>query len=103
MKTIDDDLDDGNAEFEDKSFVVSSTSWGESGIEDDYRALKKYKELLESLSNAGTVCAYLLIFALCTLSVWIVYSTDFEKVIFYDGSEATCILDSKTGVITNVQ
>ena len=32
-----------------------------------------------------------------------VYSTDFEKVIFYDGSEATCILDSKTGVITNVQ
>ena len=45
MKNIDDDLDDGNAEFEDKSFVVSSTSWGESGIEDDYRALKKYKEL----------------------------------------------------------
>ena len=103
MKNIDDDLDDSTAEFEDKSFVVSSTSWGDSGIEDDYRALRKYKELLESLSNAGTVCAYVLIFALCTLSVWIVYSTDFEKVIFYDGSEATCILDSKTGVITNVQ
>lgn len=103
MKNIDDDLDDGNAEFEDKIFVVSSTSWGESGIEDDYRALKKYKELLESLSNAGAICAYVLIFALCALSAWIVYSTDFEKVIFYDGSEATCILDSKTGVITNVQ
>ena len=79
MKNIDDDLDDSTAEFEDKSFVVSSTSWGDSGIEDDYRALRKYKELLESLSNAGTVCAYLLIFALCTLSVWIVYSTDFDK------------------------
>ena len=27
----------------------------------------------------------------------------FEKVIFYDGSEATCVLDSQTGVIKNVE
>ena len=55
MKNIDDDLDDGNAEFEDKSFVVSSTSWGESGIEDDYRALKKYFNFYyNNFSRCGT-------------------------------------------------
>lgn len=101
-KDIDDDLENGSQKRE-IDFIVSSTSWGETEIEDDFRALQKYKEFLESLVNAGTAFAYVLILALCLLVAWIMYSTDFEKIIFYDGSDATCILNSQTGVISNVK
>ena len=44
-KDIDDDLENGSQKRE-IDFIVSSTSWGETEIEDDFRALQKYKEFL---------------------------------------------------------
>ena len=85
------------------SFSVPSTSWGEYEFIDDIETLEKYRQFLVSLNNAGTWVIYLLAAVVCALSIYIVTETEFEKIIFYDGSEATCVLDSKTGVFKNVE
>ena len=88
---------------EEGGFSVSSTSWGEAEVAEDVEALQRYLQFLTSLNNAGVWIIYVLVAIVCAFSIYLVTTTGFEKVIFYDGSEATCVLDSQTGVIKNVE
>ncbi|WP_240533895.1 hypothetical protein [Aeromonas veronii] len=36
-------------------------------------------------------------------AVWLFTQTNFENVIFYDGTDMTCVFNGKTGEIINVQ
>ena len=81
-----------------------STSWGSSSGEDvDVRALRRYNRLLGVLLNVGEwICMGLLPFV-AVAALWLVTQTNFENVVFYDGTDSICIYDGTTGEIRNVE
>lgn len=79
------------------------TSWGKPPIHDDVRALRRYNRLLQQLSavGEGLIYAGLVVWAAATLAM--VFTGNFENLIFKDGTTLSCILDGNTGEITNVR
>lgn len=79
------------------------TTWGRQVIDVDVRSLRRYNHLLDRLAIVGEA---LVIAGLCISGVGICWSlayTNYENIIFYDGTDAPCFYDGSTGVISDGQ
>ncbi|MCE4113280.1 MULTISPECIES: hypothetical protein [Yersinia pseudotuberculosis complex] len=79
-----------------------NSSWGNPTNEVNVRTLYKYKNILALLEMIGENIFYALLIAFIFMFIWMYTETNFENIIFDDGTSHLCILDGKTGVITNV-
>jgi hypothetical protein len=82
---------------------LTTTSWGKPEIEVDVRALRRYHSILSMIGSIGETLVFVLLAAVAASSIWLVTQTNFENVIFYDGTDATCVFNGKTGEISNVK
>lgn len=82
---------------------LTSTSWGRQERDVDVRTLRRYQTVLSKLGAIGEGLVFILLIAVGCASIWLVTQVNFEDVIFYDGTDSICVLDGKTGKITNVK
>lgn len=79
-----------------------SSTWSESYEEFDKRGLKRYLRFLKYLEISGK-CIYIsLITIMFVMTLFCLLTKDFEKIIFTDGSELTCLYDNKTNSIVSI-
>lgn len=78
------------------------SSWGNPSNDVNVRTLYKYNKILSILELIGENLFYVLLIAFVFIFIWMYSETNFENIIFDDGTSHLCILDGKTGVITNV-
>ena len=82
----------------------TTTSWGSGAGEDvDVRALRLYNRLLGVLLDIGEWACISLLPCVAVAAIWLVTQTNFENVVFYDGTDSICIYDGTTGEIRNVE
>lgn len=81
---------------------LSSTSWGRPRTDVDVRALRRYNRLLNRLAEVGEAGVLALLVAGFIGLVWLLTQTNFENVIFDDGTDARCVYHGDTGEITRV-
>lgn len=79
------------------------TSWGRPDTEVDVRALRRYQDILSRIATVGEVLVLVLLVGILIGAIWLFTQTNFENVIFYDGTDMTCVFNGKTGEISNVQ
>lgn len=82
---------------------LATTSWGKQATEVDVRALRRYQTILSRFGSIGEVLVFILLVAVAGSTIWLVTQTNFENVIFYDGTDAICVFNGKTGEISNVK
>lgn len=82
---------------------LATTSWGKQAKEVDVRALRRYQTILSRVGSIGEVLVFILLVAVAGSTIWLVTQTNFENVIFYDGTDAMCVFNGKTGEISNVK
>lgn len=80
-----------------------TTSWGKQDRDVDVRALRRYQTMLSRIALLGEIFVFVLLVGVASASIWLVTQTNFENVIFYDGTDSTCVLNGKTGEISNVK
>lgn len=79
----------------------ASTTWGQHVIDVDVRSMRRYNMLLNRLALIGESLAMTsLLFAALGIC-WSLAYTNFENIIFYDGTDAPCFYDGDTGVISD--
>ncbi|WP_024717373.1 hypothetical protein [Pseudomonas putida] len=82
----------------------TTTSWGSGAGEDvDVLALRRYNRLLGVLLDIGEWACIGLLPCVAVAAIWLVTQTNFENVVFYDGTDSICIYDGTTGEIRNVE
>lgn len=79
------------------------SSWGNRDSEVNVQALHRYQMLLARIGDVGEVLVLILVAAILAGAIWLFTQTNFENVIFYDGTDMTCVLNGDTGEIVNVQ
>lgn len=79
------------------------SSWGRRDAEVDVRALRRYQAILSRIASVGEVLVFLLLVGILVGVIWLFTQTNFENVIFYDGTDMICVFNGKTGEIINVQ
>ena len=77
-----------------RSIQITATAWGETENRIEIKVLKKYEAVLLKFANLGEVCIHLLVWSLAILIVCFIFTQDFEKIIFNDGSENSCVLNT---------
>jgi hypothetical protein len=77
----------------------SLSSWGCRPELDDVRAFRCYNILLRHLAQAGQFAVFVLTIAVASTFIGFLYAGNFENVIFWDGTDHTCVLDGNTGHI----
>jgi hypothetical protein len=82
---------------------LETSSWGMPNTEVDVRALRRYQIILISINSFGEYLCFIQLIGILFGTVWLFAQTNFEDVIFYDGTEMTCVFNGETGKITNVQ
>lgn len=83
-------------------FLDGYSSWGSRERKIDARAIKRVNQLLKIAENLGTNFCIFLVVILMALIPFFILSTDYENVIFYDGSNDICVM-GKNGVIEHVR
>lgn len=81
----------------------TTTSWGDGSSDLDVRALRRYNRFLAACSDIAEWLAISLIPAILVGVVWLVMFTNFENVIFYDGTDMICVYNGETGEIRYVK
>lgn len=81
----------------------ATSSWGKHDAGVDVRAMRRYQGILSSIASAGEALIFVLLAGILAGLVWLLTQTNFENVIFYDGTDMACVLNGKTGEIINVQ
>lgn len=82
----------------------TTTSWGSgTGDDVDVRALRRYNRMLGVLLDIGEWACLALLPCVAVTAIWLVTQTNFENVVFYDGTDSICIYDGTTGEIRNVE
>ncbi|MBK4987462.1 MULTISPECIES: hypothetical protein [Pseudomonas] len=85
-------------------FESTSTAWGAGAGDDvDVRALRRYNRILAVLLDIGEWACLALLPCVAIAAIWLVTQTNFENVVFYDGTDSICIYDGTTGEIRNVE
>ncbi len=79
------------------------SSWGHHDAEIDVKALRRYNAILALMSSIGEWCVFSLLIGLIVGAGWLITQTNFENVIFYDGTDMTCVFNGSNGEIINVQ
>jgi hypothetical protein len=92
-----------NAERDMGAYELATSSWGKPDAEIDVRALRHYQAMLSRLSSIGEALVFVLLVGILVGVAWLFTQTNFENVIFYDGTSTTCVFNGKTGEIINVQ
>ncbi len=82
---------------------LASSSWGRPDRDVDVRALRRYQDILSRIAAVGEVLVLVLLMGILAGAIWLFTQTNFENVIFYDGTDMTCVFNGKTGEISNVQ
>ncbi len=82
---------------------MATTSWGRHETELDVRALRRYLVILSRVAFVGETLVFVLLAGIMASGVWLFTQTNFENVIFYDGTDMTCVFNGKNGEIVNVQ
>jgi len=80
-----------------------TTSWGKRDVEVDVRALRQYQIIQSRIETIGEILVFLLLTGILGSTIWLFSNTNFEDVIFYDGSAMTCVLNGQNGEISHVQ
>ena len=75
------------------------TSWGTPELQVDARALRRYHNILSYTSGLGEILIFLLVIGIFMSVLWLITQANFENIIFYDGTDMTCILHGSTGNI----
>jgi len=83
-------------------FLNGKSSWGHRVDEIDPLAIKRLNRFLKSLSNTGENICILFTFILMITITALLLTTNFENVIFFDGTTDLCIFSSKTGEVIHV-
>lgn len=86
-----------------RSHELAMSSWGKPDTDVDVRALRRYQSILSRIATVGEVLVIVLLMGILSGAIWLFTQTNFENVIFYDGTDMTCVYDGKTGEIINVQ
>jgi len=81
----------------------TQTSWGKGSGHLDVRALRRYNRILAALSSVAEWLAMALIPAILVGVIWLVFYTNFENAIFYDGTDMICVFNGDTGEIRYVR
>ena len=82
----------------------TTTSWGSgTGDDVDVRALRRYNRMLGVMLDIGEWACLALLPCVAVAAIWLVTQTNFENVLFYDGTASVCIYDGTTGEIRNVE
>ncbi|MGX2038534.1 hypothetical protein ACWJKU_00160 (plasmid) [Methylocaldum sp. MU1018] len=92
-----------HAERDMEAHELATSSWGKHDAEVDVRALRRYQAILSRIASVGEVLVFVLLVGILAGAVWLFTQTNFENVIFYDGTDMTCVFNGKTGEIINVQ
>ena len=79
------------------------TAWGVRPSHDDVRAIRRFNRILQAMANAGEFMVFTLIAVVLVLALLMVFTGNFENIIFNDGTELSCIYDGKTEGIVNVR
>jgi len=82
---------------------LATSSWGIREGMLDVRALRRYKAVLSNLLNLGEILIFALLGGVFIGIIWLLTLTNFENVIFYDGTDMTCVFNGKTEKILNVE
>jgi len=83
--------------------VVQHTSWGHPESISDMRTLKKYAAFLRSIRLGLEALNFLLIVAVFLMFIFSLLHGVFEDAVIYDGTRTSCVLDGKTGEVTDVR
>lgn len=79
----------------------TNTSWGKRNDQIDVRSLRRFKVILKTAETIGEWLVFFVLFcSVCSIG-WLFAKQSFENVIFFDGTEATCVLNGATGEIKN--
>lgn len=81
---------------------MATSSWGKRDADVDVRSLRRHLAVLSHIASVGEVLVLALLVGIFAGAAWLLTQTNFENVIFYDGTDMTCVLNGKTGEI-NVQ
>lgn len=81
----------------------TTTSWGDTSRKVDVRALRRYNRFLAAACGIAEWLAIALIPLTLAGVVWLVMFTNFENVIFYDGTDMICVYNGDTGEIRYVK
>lgn len=79
----------------------TNTSWGKRNDQIDVRSLRRFKLILTTAESIGEMLVFVVLFCCLCTTGWLFTNQSFENVIFFDGSEATCVLNGATGEIKN--
>jgi len=86
-----------------ESRQLAGSSWGKRDTEVDVRAMRRYQATLSRIAYVGEVLVSVLLAGVLASSVWLFTQTNFENIIFYDGTDMTCVFNGETGEIINVR
>lgn len=80
-------------------WLGARSTWGQSDDRADVRTLRRLNKAYDRLAVIGEVAGVLLLVGLCCACAWLLTKTSFEDVVFWDGTDHVCVLDSRSGVI----
>lgn len=83
--------------------TLTTSTWGKNSTDIDVRALRRYQKILRAFSSFGEWASFALAHCVLIAIVLLILLTNFENVIFYDGTDMTCVLNGATGEIYNVK
>lgn len=78
-----------------------ATSWGQPRVEHNYKRLGQLKGAYRRLYSIGEVTALVLVACIAVTAITMTFTINYQNLIFDDGSGLTCVLDGKTGALSN--
>lgn len=81
---------------------LTTTSWSHSSCEIDVRAYRRYNHVLSWSAFIGEITVFILIIGFM-VGCLMLLNTNFETVIFYDGTDAPCLFTGHSGEISHAK
>lgn len=83
-------------------WLGGGSTWGKADRYADPRVLRRLRRVYDGLSLLGEALIAIFLIGFVAFLVWLATEASFEDVIFWDGTDHICVLDSKTGEVRYV-